>query len=70
MIMSISIETVRVGKDYYMINYGERHEFSVLKAVGILDFICKDLDTLEEFKLSELTAYGKGKDYEFYSIND
>ncbi|WP_375579294.1 hypothetical protein ABWH96_20190 [Marivirga tractuosa] len=66
--MSISIETVRVGKDYYLVNYGEVHEFRVTKATGHKDFECKDLTTLEEFNLSELTAYGKGKDYEFYEI--
>lgn len=68
--MSISIETVRVGKDYYLINYGESHEFRVTKATGYRDFVCKDLTTLEEFNLSELTAYGKGKDYEFYGLDD
>ncbi len=68
--MSISIETVRVGKDYYLINYGEVHEFRVTKATGHKDFVCKDLTTLEEFNLSELTAYGKGKDFEFYGLDD
>ncbi|WKV12874.1 hypothetical protein [Marivirga harenae] len=67
--MSISIETVRVGKDYYMVNYGEVHEFKVTNATGYKDFICKDLTTLEEYTLSELTAYGKGKDFEFYEID-
>lgn len=68
--MSISIETVRVGKEYYLINFGETHEFSITRATGIKDFVCKDLHTLEEFNLSELTAYGTGKDFEFYAIED
>jgi hypothetical protein len=66
--MSISIETVRVGKDYYLVNFGEVHEFTVTKATGYKDFECKDLNTLEAFNLSELTAYGKGKDFEFYEL--
>jgi hypothetical protein len=66
--MSISIETVRVGKDYYLINYGEIHEFTIFKATGHKDFVCKDLYTLEEYNLSELTAYGKGRDFEFYEL--
>ncbi len=70
LLMSISIETVRVGKDYYLVNYGEIHEFTVTKATGYKDFLCKDLHSLEEFKLSELTAYGKGKDFEFYGLDD
>jgi len=68
--MSISIETVRVGKDYYLVNYGEVHEFRVTKAVGLKDFKCQDLHTLEHYNLSELTAYGKGKDFEFYEIQE
>lgn len=68
--MPISIETVRVGKRYRLQNYGEINEFDVLSAYAKNDFICKDLNSLEEFKLSELTAYGKGKDYDFYSLND
>ena len=68
--MPISIETVRVGKRYVLLNYGEQHEFDVVKAVGEKDFLCKDLNSLEQFKLSELTQYGKGKDYDFYSLND
>ncbi|SMG50937.1 hypothetical protein SAMN05661096_03773 [Marivirga sericea] len=68
--MSISIDTVRVGKVYYMVNYGDIHEFRVTKAIGYKDFECKDMTTLEEFNLSELTAYGKGKDYEFYEVED
>jgi hypothetical protein len=68
--MSISLETVRVGKDYYMINYGEVHEFAITKATGQNDFLCKDKHSLEEYRLSELTAYGKGSDFEFYGLED
>ena len=67
--MSISIDTVRVGKKYYLINFGELHEFTILKAVDLKDFLCKDLNSLELYKLSELTAYGIGVDFEFYEIN-
>ncbi|MBK6266503.1 hypothetical protein JKA74_15770 [Marivirga sp. S37H4] len=66
--MSISIETVRVGKKYYLKNHREYHEFVVLKAIGQNDFVCKDLNSLERFSLNELTAYGKGSDYEFFEL--
>lgn len=68
--MSISLDTVRVGKSYYVINYGERHNFEVISAVGGKDYRCKDLQTLEFFHLSELFAYGKGKDFEFFPLKD
>jgi len=68
--MPISIDTVRVGKRYRLINFGEEHIFDVTSATGVKDFFCKDITSLEIFKLSDLTAYGKGKDYDFYSLND
>jgi len=68
--MPISIETVRVGKRYCLVNYNEQHEFDVVRAVDNKDFLCKDINSLEYFKLSELTAYGVGKDYDFYALND
>ncbi|MFT4847482.1 MAG: hypothetical protein ACI83B_000001, partial [Sediminicola sp.] len=42
----------------------------VMSAVGRNDFLCKDLTSLDEYLLSELTAYGKSKDYDFYGLDD
>ncbi len=66
--MSISVESVRVGKKYFMQNNREYHEFKILKATGQNDFLCEDLSSMEHYLLSELTAYGIGKDYEFYEL--
>ena len=67
--MPISVDTVRVGKRYVLINYGEEHTFDVIKAEGKNDFLCKDVLSLEHFLLHELTLYGKGPDYDFYALN-
>ncbi len=68
--MSISVESVRVGKKYFLQNNREYHEFKIMKAIGRNDFLCEDLFTMEHYSLSELTAYGVGKDYEFYEIEN
>ncbi len=67
--MSISVESVRVGKRYFMQNNREYHEFKILKATGRNDFLCEDLSSMEQYLLSELTAYGIGSDYEFYELD-
>jgi len=64
--MSISLDTVRVGKKYYLINHGERHEFIVMEKITNQNYKVKDLHTLELYELQDLIYLGKGKDYEFY----
>ena len=66
--MSISIDSVRVGKKYSLRNIREYHEFRTVKALGEKDFLCEDIHTLERYLLSDLTAYGKGNDYEFFEL--
>ena len=66
--MSISLDTLRVGKKYYLINDGERHEFIVLETLGETNFKIKDLLTLEVYELKELFDYGKGKDFELEEL--
>jgi hypothetical protein len=66
--MSISFDTIRVGKKYYLINHGERHEFSVVEKINNQNFKLKDLYTLEIYELEDLVRYGKGKDYELYEL--
>ena len=67
--MSISVESVRVGKKYFLRNNREYHEFKIIRATGSNDFICEDLSSMERYKLSELTVYGIGKDYEFFELD-
>jgi len=66
--MSISIDAIRIGKKYYIINYGERHEFVVLKGISEDNFLLKDLMTLEIYELQEFMAYGKGPDFELFEL--
>lgn len=66
--MSISLDTIRIGKKYYLVNHGERHEFKVLEKINSSNYRVKDLSTLEIYELDELIHFGKGKDYELYEI--
>ncbi|ABG59068.1 hypothetical protein [Cytophaga hutchinsonii] len=66
--MSISVDTIRIGKKYYIVNYGERHEFIVLKRISEDNFLIKDLLTLEKYELQEFMAYGKGDDFELFEL--
>jgi len=66
--MSISVDTIRIGKKYYIVNYGERHEFIVLKRISEHNFLVKDLLSLEKYELQEFMAYGKGKDFELFEL--
>ena len=66
--MSISIDTILIGKKYYIINYGERHDFIVLDRISESNFLLKDLATLEHYELQEFIQFGKGKDYELFEL--
>ena len=66
--MSISVDTIRIGKKYYIVNYGERHEFIVLKRISEKNFLIEDLLTLEKYELQEFMAYGKGDDFELFEL--
>ena len=59
----LSLDTLRTGKKYRLVNFGETHEFVVENVLGNGDFRVKDLLTLERYRLTELISYGKGKDY-------
>jgi len=59
----LSLDTLRTGKKYRLVNFGETHEFVVENVLGNGDFKVKDLLTLERYRLKELISYGKGKDY-------
>lgn len=60
----ISLDVLRTGKKYRLINYGERFEFTIEDILGNGDFKIKDLHTLEIGQLFDLYKYGKGKDFE------
>jgi len=64
----MSADTMRVGKRYSLINYGEKTTFLVLSTEGRDDFTIKDIASLEIYRFSSLTAYGMGEDYELFEV--
>ena len=67
--MAISTDTIRTGKKYRLINFGEMSEFEILEIVGNGDFRVKDLSSLEIYYLLDLIKYGKGADFNLYEID-
>ena len=59
----ISLDVLRTGKKYVLVNHGEKHEFVIESILGNGDFRVKDLLTLERYHLKDLIKYGKGNDY-------
>ncbi len=66
--MPISLDTIRIGKRYFVRNYGEELKFEVLDIMDSGDFKIKDILTLEIFLFSDLIRYGKGDDYDLQEI--
>lgn len=66
----LSFDVLRTGKKYRLINYGEKHEFVVENVLANGDFNVKDILTLERYRLRELVAYGKGKDFLLEEIQE
>ncbi|BDD10620.1 hypothetical protein FUAX_30520 [Fulvitalea axinellae] len=62
--MPMSVNALRVGKRYRLKNFGEESEFEVLEIFEDDDCRVKDIYSLEEFRLSDLTRYGVGADYD------
>lgn len=68
--MPISIDTLRVGHRYILINYGETTEFELLRIEKTDDYIIRDLNSLEIYNLKILIEYGKGKDFDLYELEE
>lgn len=64
----ISLDVLRAGKKYKLVNYGERFDFTIEEILSNGDFIIKDLHTLEVGQLLDLYKYGKGKDFEIREL--
>ncbi len=43
----LSLGALRFGKRYFLINFGERHEFEIEQVLADNDFAVKDIHTLE-----------------------
>lgn len=65
----LSYSSLRAGKQYWLVNFGERYEFEILEVLHPQDFKLKDKNTLEHYKMSEITQYGKGNDFEIRELN-
>ena len=68
--MPQSLDTLRVGHKYRMINYGEETEFVLIRIQNRDDYIVMDLNSREKFNLNKLTEYGKGKDYDLFELEE
>jgi hypothetical protein len=66
--MAISIDNLRRGNKYRLINHGEQFEFQVVEIEEEGVYIIKDLFTLEKLTLNDLLRYGKGKDYDLEEL--
>lgn len=60
----LAYSSLRAGKKYWLKNYGEKFEFEILEIVSPREFLLKDLHTLENYYMSDLTRFGKGEDFE------
>ena len=68
--MPISIDVLRVGHRYKLMNYGETTVFELLGIEKTDDYIIRDLNSLEIYNLKVLTEYGKGKDYDLSELEE
>jgi hypothetical protein len=64
----LSFDVLRVGKRYYLVNYGDRYEFEVERILVNQDFKVKDIHTLERYHLKEVLKFGRGKDFELRDL--
>ena len=65
----LALSSLRVGKKYRLINFGDTNEFVIEQIVGN-DFAVKDLLTLERYRLKDLFKFGKGKDFEIRELEN
>jgi hypothetical protein len=66
----LSFGALRVGKKYYLINFGDRYEFQLEYILGNGDFGVKDLHTLERYTIKDLLKFGRGKDFEIRELGE
>jgi hypothetical protein len=64
----LAFSSLRVGKKYRIVNFGDINEFEIEQILGNSDFGVKDLLTLERYRLQDLLKFGKGKDFEIREL--
>ena len=65
----LAFSSMRVGKKYRLINYGERSEFILKEVLSKNEFRLKDIFSMEEYLMSDSIKYGKGEDFELREID-
>lgn len=65
----LAFSSMRVGESYRLVNYDEIYEFTLIEVTNNNDYLLKDLITLEQYKMSDLTKFGKGRDFELRKTN-
>jgi hypothetical protein len=65
----LAYSSLRAGKKYSLQNFGDRYDFEVIEIVNSSEFKLKDLHTLETYYMSDLTRFGKGKDFSIWDYN-
>jgi hypothetical protein len=64
----LSFSSLRVGEKYTLVNYGEEFQFELIEIVSSEEFVLKDVNTMEVYKMSELINLGKGDDLEIRDL--
>ncbi len=64
----LSLDVLRHGKKYSLVNFGDRYEFIIENILSNGDFKLKDLHTLEKYHLRDLIKFGKGPDFEIRDL--
>ncbi|MBK5278891.1 MAG: hypothetical protein JJE09_08510 [Bacteroidia bacterium] len=64
----LSLNVLRTGKKYSLINFGDRYEFIIENILSNGDFILKDLHTLEKYHYKDLIKFGKSRDFEIRDL--
>ncbi|WKN44685.1 hypothetical protein [Tunicatimonas pelagia] len=68
--MTMSLDNLRIGKKYYLYNYGEESRFEVLERLEDKNYRVKDLLSLDTYELSDLIKYGTSDDFEIEEIRE
>ena len=68
--MAVSIDTLRIGNRYTLINFGEVTHFELIRISNPNEYMVKDLNSLEVFNMKSLIEYGKGKDYDLFELEE
>ena len=66
--MPLSLDNLRKGKKYRMVNYGEEMHFQVIDMPEENEFLVKDLLTLDTYLLHDLLKFGRSKDFDLEEL--